>query len=165
MLRDRTLLSLCYSISLVLITGGLHAEVYRWIDDEGVVNYTQRKPANVDAIIVGKPASPRQPRNPTETPASSSSGQGNQESQLKLSEEQQEMYDALQQKEADRQIEISRIRASNCKRSKVLLQRLSANGRIHVRDTEGDERNLPDEERTQRIAEAQRGIVVNCEPD
>ena len=162
MLRDRTILSLCYGALLVLVAGNLHAEIYRWVDDEGVVNFTQRKPSNVEVDIIGKPANTRPPQTYAEPVTPSVAQSDQQENRLKLTAEQREMYAALQEKEADRQAQISKISTSNCKRSKALLQRLSTSGRINIRAADGNERILPDEERAQRIAEIQRGIVVNC---
>ena len=165
MLRYKALFSLCCCICLTLIVGSAQAEFYRWVDDEGVVNFTQRRPLNVDAVMIGKPPAARSYQAYSEAPAPTTVQSSQLETQFKLSADQQERYDTLQQKEAERQAKISSIRSSNCKRSKALLQRLSANGRIRVRAPDGDERHFPDEERTQRIAEAQRGIVVNCDTD
>jgi len=74
------------------------------------------------------------------------------------------MLDQLQQAEKARRDEIARIREANCTRSREVLERLSVAGRIRVNDPDGQQRVMPEEERQQRIAEAQQGIVTNCGP-
>ena len=44
----------------------------------------------------------------------------------------------------------------------LLLDRLSANSRIRVRDDSGEERVMGEDERQDRIAEAQQGVAENC---
>ena len=161
-LRNKSIFSLCSCIAIAIVTDSLHAEIYRWVDDDGIVNFAQRRPLNTEAIMLGKPAKKRSSGKSSETINTSPLQSDQPAAQLKLSAEQREMYSALQEKEADRQAEINRIRASNCKRSRTLLQRLSANGRIRIRASDGDERNLPDEERIDRISQAQQAIVKNC---
>ena len=80
-----------------------------------------------------------------------------------MNEDQQEMLRELQTAEADRQEQVARIRQDNCDRSRRVLNNLTAKDRVRVRDDNGIERSLPEDERQQRIADAQRGIVEFCE--
>ena len=82
---------------------------------------------------------------------------------LSLNEEQQEMLADLRQKENERQEEVTRIRSANCDKARDVLERLTQHGRIKVRDEAGETRILPEDERQQRIEEAQAGIAANCE--
>jgi hypothetical protein len=164
MLPIRPVLWLCYCFCIVIFAGNVHAEIYRWVDENGIMNYTQRKPANVDATLVRGTSKPRTSQISIEENVPVNSDQSEEDTQLNLTEEQQEMYETLQNREAERQEQVARIRVSNCKRSKALLARLTANSRISIRSSDGDQRNLPDEERTQRIGEVQRSIATNCDP-
>ena len=80
-----------------------------------------------------------------------------------LSEEQKAMKMRLEVAENARRDEIARIKQSNCSRAQRVLQKLSAKGRIRVRDDRGEEVAMPEEERQSRIVEAQRDVVSNCE--
>ena len=160
----RPVLLLRYCFCMVIFAGNVHAEIYRWVDENGIVNYTQRKPGSVDATLVRGTSKPRTSQTSIEKNAPARSDQSEEDTQLNLTEEQQEMYEALQNREAERQEQISRIRVSNCKRSKALLARLTANSRISIRSSDGDQRSLPDEERNQRIGDVQRSIATNCAP-
>ena len=72
------------------------------------------------------------------------------------------MLNDLQSAEAARKQEVARIRESNCERSRRVLDRLSATARIRVRDDSGEERIMGEDERQNRIAEAQQGVAENC---
>jgi hypothetical protein len=159
----RTLCKLAFVIAALPML--MAADVYRWVDAEGVVNYTQRKPEGVDAArlqaATGQPldaAGTRYPTDPTEAvPAgvdpSPAAGEG-----------PQSLLARLQAAELARQAEVARVRESNCEQSRAVLSRLSDKGRIRVRGDEGEHRVMPEEERQERIAQAQRDVVDNCSP-
>ena len=158
------------SLLLCVLMGTAYADTYRWVDDNGVVNYAEQVPRGVPSERVTKiagatngkrasssraPAAQPAPvnRTPTSIPAS----------RPDLNEEQQEMLRELQSAEADRQEQVARIRQDNCDRSRRVLNNLTAKDRVRVRDDNGTERALPEDERQQRIADAQRGIVEFCD--
>ena len=134
------------------------AEVYRWVDRDGVINYTERAPYGVKAERIRmRPGGPSESV-PVVTPAPVESAQPD------LSENQQAMLDDLHDAEDAREAELARIREANCQRSRDVLDKLSNRGRIRVRDDEtGEETMMPEEERQRRIREAQDGIVANCD--
>lgn len=133
------------------------AEIYRWVDDDGVVNYTQQQPEGIPSerivtrgastVAVHEEPKLAVPKDPN----------------ANLSSQQQAMLKRLEEAEDARQAEIARIKQSNCDRAQAVLERLSSKGRIRVRDNDGNETAMPEEERQQRISEAQRDIVANCE--
>jgi hypothetical protein len=146
-------------LALPLLVG---ADIYRWVDENGVVNYSQRQPEGVRAERVSAITGERvTPAATTATPPSPAPAAGAQTGD-QLTEAQQQMLADLQAAEQARQAEVARIRQANCEQARDLLDRLTARGRIRVRGDDGVERVLPEEERQQRIEEAQRGIVVNC---
>ena len=79
-----------------------------------------------------------------------------------LSDQQQAMLDDLKAAELVRQEEVAKIRQANCEQSRQVLSNLSRTARIRVRDTNGEERAMGEDERQRRIEEAQQGIVANC---
>ncbi len=134
------------------------AEVYRWVDENGVVNYTQLAPEGVEAERVRPDTGQRiaaRPSEPATTPAAESA-------EPELSEAQQRMLSKLQAAEQARQEEVARIKQANCERARAVLERLSVHGRVRVRGEDGQERVMPEDERQQRIDEAQQGVAANC---
>jgi hypothetical protein len=157
--------------SLSIFMSSANADTYRWVDDSGVVNYSEKKPRGIAPERVTKvasegkgrsqsPAAPAAVAAPvSQTVRTPSSNGGNDQN---LSKEQQEMLSQLKTVESGRQQQLAKIRQDNCERSRRALDNLSANARIRVRGEDGGQRVLPEEERQQRISEAQRGVVVNC---
>jgi hypothetical protein len=160
--------------SLIAYASSLQADMYRWVDDGGVVNYSELKPRGVSADRVTRiaGAEPSQTtRQPNRRSASSTPPApvalpviaNNNADDKNLSPAQREMMRNLQQAENGRQQQVAKIRQDNCERSQRALTNLSAKDRIRVRADDGSQRVLPEEERQQRIREAQQGVVVNCD--
>jgi hypothetical protein len=146
---------------LVLVSVSASAdEIYRWVDENGVVNYTQQKPRDTDAeAIVTNTGSPR---TVTDTPApapvtSPSTGEP-------LSAEQEKMLEGLRAAEQARQDEIARIKEQNCRQSRDVLSRLTLKTRIRVKGPDGEYAVMPEDERQERISAAQENIARYCVP-
>jgi Domain of unknown function (DUF4124) len=134
------------------------ADIYRYVDANGVVNYVQQLPYGVTGERIHTVAGA-----PTVTEAAVAEAPESAESPL--DPQQQAMLDELKKADQARRDEIARIREANCTRSREVLERLSYSGRIRVTDPDGQERAMPEDERESRIEEAQRGIVTNCTPE
>ena len=159
---------ICLSVFMLsaLVSIPSAADTYRWVDDNGVVNYAERKPRGVPDSRITRVASvttragTSSSRAPSSSPAPSFTPQT--QDQVELTGEQQEMLRGLQQAEVERQAQVAQIKRDNCERSRRVLANLTAKDRIRVRSETGIERVLPEEERQAKIAAAQRGIAENC---
>jgi hypothetical protein len=147
---------------ILLLPFLMGAEFYRWVDDEGVMQFTQQPPpSGKDASrmrLEGAGVSTVEAESSTFVPENAASAKP----EPTLSPQQQRMRDDLERAEQARQAEIKRIRQANCARAYEVLERLSEPSRIRVRDSSGKERVMPESERMARIEDAQRGIVENC---
>ncbi|MGI9327194.1 MAG: DUF4124 domain-containing protein [Pseudomonadales bacterium] len=138
------------------------ADVYRWTDNNGVVNYTQQKPEGVNAILISSSGRVRgdSQAEPTQVqPIATPAADGSQ-----LNADQQKMLDDLKVADAQRQEAFSAARADNCRRATSALEQLSVNGRVRVQDANGVQVMLGEDERQERIARAQQGVAENCTP-
>lgn len=155
----------CFSLALgtsAAVSSASAEEIYRWVDADGVVNYTQQKPRDVEAqALTTQRGAPTRVRS-TSTASVGSSGNAGETADEPMTDAQQRMMDELQAKEQRRQQEVAEIREQNCQKSRRILDDLSAKERIRVRDDNGQERIMPEDERLRRISEAQQGIVDNC---
>ncbi len=153
----------------------VQADTYRWIDDNGVVNYSERKPkgvpaSRVEVLSTGSSKSSRGSRAPASNnssvastrPIASANGRTGDVDRSNLNDEQLAMLDQLEQAEAERQARVTQIREDNCRRSRNVLTNLQTEGRIRLRDDSGTTRVMPEDERTRRIASAQEAIATNC---
>lgn len=161
------------AFALGIVAFPVAADTYRWVDANGVVNYSERKPRGVPASQVsvvsdrGPRASSTPNANPIPTSPSTSARPTQRglpsEGQPDLNAEQQAMLEQLQSAEQERQAQVEQIRNDNCDRARRVLANLSSRGRIRVVGDDGVERVLPEDERTNRIQEAQQGVATNCD--
>ena len=157
----KTATYLCLAAILAVALTGASAgadTIYRWVDDNGVINYTQQKPRGRDAVAIntGSEQRSRQTAEPAPPPpTSAATGEP-------LNPEQERMLKGLRAAEQHRQEEIARIKAENCQRSRDVLTRLTLKNRIRVRGEDGEYRIMPEDERQKRISEAQQNIARYC---
>lgn len=140
------------------------ADVYRWVDAQGVVNYTQQKPDGVSAVRISSSGQVQASRSSTAapSPATATAKPGANTQDGKLTAEQQRMLEELKAAEAERQLAYDSARADNCERATRVLKRLQSSGRIRVKAADGTQSVMPEDDRQRRIAEAQEGVAANC---
>lgn len=161
----RVLCKFALAIGLVPLLMG--AAVYRWVDENGVVNYTQHKPEGVAAEEVSAATGSRRSTDagtaaadtPRPDPAASRVAA---EGEAELTDAQQDMLEDLKEIEAQRQAEIAKVKRANCDEARSVLANLTSRGRIRVAGEDGEYRVMPEEERQERIATAQRAVARNC---
>ena len=149
-------------LGLFLGMAGIQAQadnIYRWVDENGVVNYTQQKPRGTEVqTITTRSGGSRVVAESAAAPppvASNSTG-------APLNAEQQKMLEGLQAAERARQEEIAKIKEDNCQQSRDVLAKLTLKNRIRVKDDSGQYRVMDEDDRQGRIARAQENIALYC---
>ncbi|MDA0790599.1 MAG: DUF4124 domain-containing protein [Proteobacteria bacterium] len=165
----RNTATLIMSLLWVLASAALaETEYYTWIDENGVTNYSERSPKGYDVEHVqpthrfGRrlPESSAAPQPqafpeqtlPGQTTAASAGGQ------------EIDPDAAAADERAAIQAELDKIKADNCRIGKQNLARLESYSRIKIREANGEERFLTDDEKQQRNDEARALIRDNCKP-
>lgn len=151
-------------VVLLALPGLMGAEIYRWIDANGVVNYTQQKPKGIEAELVS--GGPKRRAAPSavavlDTPTTAVTASDDAEKPT-LNEEQQRILDDLKQAEVDRQAALVEAKALNCERARGVLTNLTKIGRVRVQGPDGTQTVMAEEERQRRISAAQEAIALNC---
>ena len=154
------MISILLSICMALFAAGTHNafadQVYRWVDENGVVNYTQQKPRDASSEqITTSSGAPRVVETPSAAVVSPATGQD-------MDAGQQKMLEGLRAAERARQQQIVKIKEDNCQKSSSVLSRLTIKNRIRVRDEDGEYHAMGEDESQERIAEAQEGIALYC---
>jgi len=132
-------------------------EMYRWVDKNGVLNYSQIKPEGVNAEKVVTRAGITPNNSAASTPQAAEPA-----NQPKLTEEQQRKLDELKALRAQEEQQVAEIKKANCDKSQKLLERLKLKERVRIRESDGSERNLGEDERQQKMRDAELGIATNC---
>jgi len=154
-IRPFCLLALC----LPLLMG---AEVYRWVDENGVVNYTQVKPRGVAAEPINTRGAGASAASQAARAADLSPAEAERQLLQQQLEQQARLREQLEQAEQQRRQDMAQIRQDNCDMARSTLEQLTVRSRVSETNDRGERRVLPEEERQQRIKQAQDAIVENC---
>ena len=154
---------LCLGSALTTTTAS--GKIYRWVDENGVVNFTQQKPKDAEARQIessapkrsnrlqNKPVAKPTPAIPTPAPTPEAAGPSTLRNEAAVDPALQKRYDAA----------LAEGRAKACSDATKLLNRLENSGRIRTRNADGEEVAMSDEERARRAREAQQMIDKNCD--
>jgi hypothetical protein len=131
----------------------VQAQVYKWIDSTGQVQYTQMPPPEgVESVrIESEPPLAQEPSATITSP----------QERLQASEEQKKKQ-AEASTDKELQAEIERISKQNCSTARNNLEQLNRSGQIRYRTADGEVLHLSEEQRQQRIEEAQGQIKEFC---
>lgn len=132
-------------------------EIYRWVDEDGVVHFGDNAEGNPDAELVevrgttGINASPPPPAgavSPAETP------------QPEVSPAQQKRDERAERRKeaAERQQQV----AATCKVARERVATFEPSTRVIVRDEDGTVSRMDDEQRLSLLEEAKAYIAENC---
>ena len=137
----------------ILILGAqpLAAETYKWVNEDGVVTYSQTPPPNQEAERIKL-------RSPTQDDA--------QSSQTRLDNLRQQLADsaedrALKKQEQQKTDETQKLKRQNCEAAQSNLRKLEAMG-TRIVNTDGEYRRLPEEERQKLMEQEKAHIKANC---
>jgi hypothetical protein len=145
-------------LALVIVAAPLllGADVYRWVDEDGVVNYAQRKPEGVASarmradtgqrVAVDTSAPSSAPTTVPVTPPVADAPQNGEVAESGMPSAQ----------------ELARQRTDLCQSARSVLGQLTSRGRVRVRDEDGSARMLTEDERQERIGQAERSIANHC---
>ncbi|QAX86919.1 DUF4124 domain-containing protein [Pseudomonas sp. DTU12.3] len=120
------------------------AQIYKWVDAQGVTHFDAQPPAGQSSTTVQTPSSP--PPIPAAMPGSGALG------------DQKAIDDKVKKQVADQQTQLKQF----CEQARTNLAQLQNNPRLRE-EVEGQLRRLDDAQRQERIVEAQKQIAQNCE--
>ena len=140
---------------ILLLTAplSLAGGIYKWIDENGQVQYTQTPPPNIPAERM-KGAPP-----PADDPAAV---RGDLQRQLDALDEQRAQRDKAFAEQKQKE-ENAQIRKQNCETARKNLAKLRRGGNNAYMTPEGEVVRLTDDDRAKRIEDAKQGIKDNCE--
>ena len=143
---------LCVTLVVALASPGLLAEMYKWVDDQGQVQYSQSPPPGRPAQIIKPPPK-----------VDSKAAREKLKQQLQdfevRGDERQEQAEADQKKEEE-----AGERKAACETAREQLTRLESNPRILRVEKDETRTRLTEEERQAAIAEARKQVEKHCGP-
>lgn len=137
---------------VALASPGLLAEMYKWVDDEGQVQYSQSPP-------------PGRPAQTVKTPPKVDSKAAREKLKQQLQDFELRGDKRQEQAEADQKTkEQAGERKAACEAARERLAKLDGNPRILQYAEDGSSKRLTEEERQAAIAEARKQVEKHCEP-
>lgn len=152
-----------FCIILMTLPALAEEDYYTWIDENGVVNYSERNPQGYEARYISREARfgyEERGRSTFPPEPEPEPGAQNEESDPDL-ESDDEFQQEMAQIEADK-ARNEEIRKSNCRVAQVNLEKLANYSRIRVEDENGEMRFLSDAEKQQRLDDARQSVQDNC---
>ena len=140
---------------LMLGTAPAYAALYKWVDEQGNVHYSDQPPT-------GKTRSDQTlniPNQPASAPAASAAKSW-QEKDLEFKKKQAATAEAEAKKQKEAQD--AKAKAANCEQAKKNLARLKIGGRIFTYDDKGNRSYMDDAQRAKATADAQKSISDWC---
>lgn len=148
--------------ALLVLPASAEEDYYTWIDENGVVNYSERNPQGYDAqYINSRDVRFGYHQRSTFPPPQPDEDVPNEEGPEPDLETDQEFRQEMAQIEEDK-ARNAKIRRSNCRVAQVNLEKLANYSRIRVEDDNGDVRYLTDEEKADRMSAARQSVRDNC---
>jgi hypothetical protein len=162
MIKSRIALLFLLCLGVSAYAQGSGKEMFSWTDEEGVVHFTDQRPAGQDVTVHQIPdlGGSGDDRSSNLPPA----GEGRAVNQ---GEESQALSPADQRREemAERRKEILAAREKNekaCTDRRAEVERLEPHRRVYFTNEEGETERMDDVVRTDRVAEAKAYIAENC---
>ena len=139
-------------LSALLLTWPLHvsADIYKWIDEDGSVHYSDRKPLNKNATLMDAPSG-----------STGTSAESTYESQIEALNESEEV-EALRIRQQQETADANAEKLSYCNTLKKNLSTLSSYARVRIEDDNGDLRILTPEEMVTKKKEIQSSLDNHC---
>lgn len=151
-LKQTTVSKICLLGFIILGLGPpANAEMYKWIDEDGNVQYTQTKPdVDVETEII----KPQSKADNTELER--------EISDRKAREKGYEAYRKEKEKEQEQLAKQEALRETNCKNSKELLEKVKSMRRFRVKDEEGNPTWADNEQHQATIDRLQENVKKFC---
>lgn len=146
------LIALVLTSGLLLLHTTANADVYKWVNENNEVQYTQMQPpAGIDFVRIKTDEHPDAVRTQAEA-----GGKGDSAAAGKADGDK-----AM----ADYEAEVARVSEQNCNIAKNNLAQLNMGGHLRYRNEAGEYVTMTEEERQKRIAESNKQIEMFCKKD
>ncbi|MET0047235.1 MAG: DUF4124 domain-containing protein [Sedimenticola sp.] len=146
-----------FAVAVALTVTAFHAsaQVYRWVDEDGVTIYSQTRPAGGGEVTEIKTATPRGPAAASSSPTERLDKQREQSDAAKEKAES----DALKR---EYEAEQAKARSTNCQAARHNLQLYQTLGNKIVKRPDGTYKRYTETERQAKIAEMEKQIEQFC---
>ncbi len=130
-------------------------EIYRWVDDKGVVHFGDRPPRQTEVEKISIPESQTKP-SAAYAPVSEEEAQ---DPQPNLAQQlREERADARRKREAN-----AEVAAESCAKAREIVSQLEPMTRVMVTHQDGTVTRMDDNDRLEKLDEAKAVVAENCD--
>ncbi|MCX4188895.1 DUF4124 domain-containing protein [Methylophaga sp. OBS3] len=146
-------LRVCCLALLCSLPFWVHAEIYKWTDENGQINYSQQPPADRPAEEIKTPPPP---------PIAPEAAQQEIETLIE-NQEAAEAEEAAEQAAQEQQAAAEALRQENCETARSNYQQYLNNPGRRVMNADGEVTRPTEEERQEKISDYQNKIDEFCD--
>ena len=130
-------------------------EVYRWVDEDGVVHFGDRAPqqANAEKIVLPSSPPPAPADSATANPVQAPDPQPPTAKQARDASEEQRLLQEVK----------TEVTAESCDTARFVASQLEPSPRVNVTHEDGTVTRMDDNERLEKLAEAKAFITEYCD--
>ncbi len=155
------------AIILMLISGSCLADpdIYRWVDNEGVVHFSEMPAANGKSEKVNTGVTIAEAAKPASDPAAETTpepvnDQTTATDEISPAQQIREQRATAQQEAAAKKAKIE----ENCKNATYIISRLEPSPQVMTTNEAGEVVRMDDDERLKKLNEAKAYFNANCKP-
>ncbi|MGD9264679.1 MAG: DUF4124 domain-containing protein [Lysobacterales bacterium] len=142
----------------ILVSGGLAAsEVYRWVDEDGVVHFGDRAEGIPNAEVVDVPSKPSR-RTDAPPPTTPADPQAEAENEPSYAQQRRDARAEARRKAAEERQQIE----ASCAVARERVAALEPSTKVLVEDEGGNVVRMDDDKRLELLAEAKAYVAKNC---
>jgi hypothetical protein len=145
-------------LALAACAASVQAQVYKWVDKDGKVQYSDQPPPP-DAA---KSALQKVISTSSSAPAAQSDKAAEKAPDKGKEFEKRRSESAEKQKKADEASKLAGRKQESCANARAHLKNLEVDGRLSMIDANGERYFLEEDQRQQEIARAQDAIAESC---
>jgi hypothetical protein len=132
-------------------------EVYRWVDENGVIHFGDRAPEQNDAERISIPQSHVISAQPSADPAAVDPTDAQDPQPSVAQQLRDERAEARQEKEAN-----AEVTAESCTKARAVVSQLEPKPRVMVTHEDGTVTRMDDNDRLETLGKAKAFIAENC---
>ena len=145
------------ALAMAMTAGLLADEVYRWVDEDGVVHFGDRAQGIPNAEVVNVPSGPsRQAEAPP--PTTPAAPQAEADSEPSYAQQRRDARAEARRKAAEERRQIE----ATCTEARSRVAALEPSTKVLVEDEQGNVVRMEDERRLELLHEAKAYIANNC---
>jgi hypothetical protein len=133
-------------------------EVYRWVDENGVVHFGDRRPQQKEAEVISIPQTSGISTGPSSDPDPANPAEAKDPPPSAAQQARDARAEARRESEAK-----AKVTAASCTQAREVISQLEPSPRVNVTHEDGTVTRMDDNDRLETLAKAQAFVAEHCD--